>query len=152
MEVVLDELVIDRAFGSSEEQHSTLSLLAVIKEVCHVIIVTPGLLGRYYRKLKQYERAVGANSRGFLSMKLFAQFLANGDKTDCRDDPGDIAGLDMVNADDRETVAAALATPEEKAVVTADQKLIDELAELSLSERHPWTMLLPEQALERLSE
>ncbi len=151
MEIILDEFIIDEVFGSPSTRKRALSILKDIKDICHVIIVTPGLLKRYYRKVKNYERSLGALSKEFKPLKVFAQFLSDSDKTDCRNEPSDEESLGEFSPDDRDVVAAALATESEKAVITADEDLVARLRERSMSETHGWTLLLPDDALRWLS-
>ena len=151
MEVVLDEFVIDEAVSPQSSGGRAIEILSLIQEICHVVVVTPGLLSRYRRKLKGYESSMGALSREFGPLKVFAQFLANSDKTHHEDDPGNLEELAEVNSDDREIVAAALATESEKVIISTDTDLFSELESKSFTERHEWRLLPAGDAVEWLS-
>lgn len=145
MKIFLDEFVIDRAAGSPAEQLSVISLIKGIRLKCDVTIFTPSLLGKYYKKIKGYEKRFRRQPK---AIKSFAAFLADSKKTKIIEDPTD-SELPQKLKGDGELVAAAMACDSEKLLITTDEGLITSLKEESITKKYKIEPIQPEKAMEK---
>ena len=146
MKIFLDEFVIDRAAGGPAEQLGIMLLIKGIRVKCDTTIFTPGLLTKYYKKIKSYERRFRPQPK---AIKSFAAFLRDGKKATIMDQPPHVELPEGLKKD-RELVAAAMACDSEKMLITTDGDLISLLQEASITTEYNIEAIRPETAMEKI--
>jgi len=146
MKLFLDEFVIDRAAGSQTDRLSVMVLIGGIRKKCDVVVFTPRLLAKYYKKMKSYEKKFRTQPK---AIKSFAGFLRDSNKVIIMNQPSHVE-LPQKLKGDRELVAAAIACDSEKMLITTDEDLITWLQEESVTTKHTIEPIQPEKAMEKM--
>jgi len=146
MKIFLDEFVVDRAAGSPAEQLSVILLIEAIRVKCDITIFTPGLLAKYYKKIKSYEKRFRPQPK---AIKSFAAFLQDSIKATIMDEPPNVELPEKLKSD-RELIAAVIACDSEKILITTDEDLISFLQEASITTEHDIEAIKPETAMEKM--
>ena len=146
MKLFLDEFVIDRAAGSQADRLSIMVLIEGIRKKCDIVVFTPSLLAKYYKKMKRYEKQFRTQPK---AIKSFASFLRDSNKAIIMNQPSHVE-LPPKLEGDRELVAAAIACDSEKMLITTDKDLITSLQEESITTKHSIETITPEKAMEKM--
>lgn len=147
MKLVLNEFIIDRAAGGPDQQLSILQLVQAINIKNHVVVLTPNLIARYYKKIKKYEKSMQKLPK---AIKAFISLIQDSTKVFWVEQ---LRNFDLPETleDDRDIIAAAVSCESTKLLVTTDGGLIEFLKEESIATEYNIEVVKPQKALEMLT-
>lgn len=148
MKIVLNEFIINRAAGNPKDRANVLSLVEKIKIKDSIkILLSPDLMGTYYRKAKGLERQLKELPKAIKNFMLLIQDFEKAPMTN------QLANIELSERleHDREIIATAAAWSSEKILVTTDDDLIQLLQDESIATAHHIEAIKPEEALQRIN-